>query len=376
MTDAKLADAAAALGEAQDAAGVAHDLNNFLAAVIGAAETLLRRGPFDTATQADLANIRASAQAAATLAHRLLDDSSGEPEPGVAALDAALHEIAAQVRYTLPQGVSLTVETAATAAAVAMPKLALQRVLTNLTANAVKAMPNGGTLTLRSAQVSAPARRSWRGGAIPRGAYVQIDVCDTGGGIAPDVLPRVFDRHFTTRRGQGGHGLGLAAVDTLVRQSGGFIAIDSRVGEGTQVSLCFPLPPAAPLPGGAVLLVDDDEIVLRHTARALRDAGWQVITAGSAEEALDKLPPPPRVLAAVVTDLLLPGDSGGALIASLRQRLARPDLPAVVLSGISTQRARHAVAQATGSAAGLRVLAKPCDARDLAAAVQALAQPR
>lgn len=353
------------------AASVAHDLNNFLSAVLGAADAIARHGTMDPATSNHLANIRASTHAAAALARRLYA-GGGAAEPATAPLpvNAALGRVADLLRYALPDGVTLTLVLAEGSPAVAVTAMALQRIVMNLASNAANAMPGGGALTLRSAIV-----------AQPLGQFVQIDVQDTGCGIPPDVLPRIFDAYFTTARGRGGNGIGLAGVDALVRQAGGSIAVDSREGAGTMISLCFPLVPsvqpaappvtAAASPGAALLLVDDEEATLHHLSRALHASGKQVLIATSAEAALHLLHDKraPR-LAAVVTDLQLPGAGGADLVRMLRQRLEQPGLPAVVISGYPPSRTRHALAGLDG----VSILSKPCEAGDVIKALAALTQ--
>ena len=236
----------------------------------------------------------------------------------------------------------------------------LDQVLVNLAVNARDAMPNGGRLSLRSGHITLfrPLTRGHE--TIPPGRYVMIEVEDTGTGIAPEVLPRIFDPFFTTRRERGGSGLGLATAHGIIRQSDGFIAVESEPGRGT----CFriylprhdgsdtigvPSPPAAqavpearpaaaapPPPGESApvrrtaLIVEDEPVVGRIAQRALTSRGWAVHLAESGDAVLanlDRLARPD----VLVSDVVMPGTDGPTLVRRLRERW--PGLPAVLVSG-------------------------------------------
>jgi two-component system cell cycle sensor histidine kinase/response regulator CckA len=191
-----------------------------------------------------------------------------------------------------------------------------------------------------------------------------IEVRDTGMGISPDVLPRIFEPFFTTRRDRGGTGLGLSTVHGIVRQSDGFLTVDSEPGRGTSLRIYLPRhegpeTPAAPevapamgegtpaAGGCVVLLVDDEEMVRTLTARALTQRGWTVLACDSAESALERLrerdgKPPKSPLAALVSDVVMPGMDGPALVRAVRTR--HPDVPAILISGYAEESLRAALA--------------------------------
>jgi len=267
-------------------------------------------------------------------------------------------------------------------------------VLVNLAVNARDAMPEGGLLTLRSGHVTL-VRPLIRGQeTIPPGRYVMVEVADTGIGIPLDVLPRIFDPFFTTRRESGGTGLGLSTVHGIVRQSDGYLAVESEIGKGTSFRLYLPRhdvadlvtapPPPRPAPapapaiprpeadrGRTVLLVDDEDMVRAMAGRALRQRGWEVLSADSAEAALhlledrraESVRPPPSVL---VSDVVMPGMDGPALVHAVRADY--PNIPAILVSGYAEEALRK---DCTGP--GIVFLSKPYTLKALLAAVQDVA---
>jgi two-component system cell cycle sensor histidine kinase/response regulator CckA len=232
---------------------------------------------------------------------------------------------------------------------------------------------------------------------VAAGSYALLEIEDTGSGIPPDVLPRIFEPFFTTRAEAGGTGLGLSTVQAIVRRCDGFLAVESVAGQGTrmrvylpawqgaadeapaaaalppdpsQPSLPFPEPPR--LPRRAILLVDDEDVVRRVTERALARQGWRVLAAPNAEAALQLLAPePPPTLAAMVSDLAMPGMDGADLVHAVRQRLGRPGLPTVLISGYVGGASRETMA-APGEGE-TRFLAKPYNQAELASLLTELA---
>ena len=310
--------------------GIAHDFNNLLAAMLAATEQIAARPGVDDATLQDTAQIRAAARRGAAMVRHLLAFARAVPAaPRRFDLREAVDDLAPLLRHILGRGVRLEIDTGTDALPVRMDPTGLDQVLLNLAANARDAMPGGGVLTLRCRAVRQDAVR-----------FARLEVCDTGTGIAPEVLPHIFAPFFTTRADQG-TGLGLATVQEIVRSAGGFIAAESRPGAGTCMRIglrCDEDPPVGPAagPGGRVLLVEDEPVARRLAERALTSWGWQVVAVGSAEAALDLAVHDPAFLAGlacVVTDMELPGRSGAALLVALR---ALPDgaaLPATIVSG-------------------------------------------
>ncbi len=369
------------------AGGIAHDFNNLLTAVQGAAEAIAGRETLDAETLDDAAQIRASAGRGAALVRQLLAFGRQQTlQPQVLAINATVEDLSGLLRRLLGGKIRLELVLEQPGRLVRADPTQLDQVLVNLAVNARDAMPDGGTLTLLTGHQT--VYRPLLGGVevIPPGRYVMIEVRDTGVGIPPEVLPRIFDPFFTTRREQGGNGLGLSTVHGIVRQSDGFLAVESEVGRGTSLRVylprhdgervAIPLPPqaaaapagvrtasaAAPGPRGMVLLVDDEEPVRRLAERALARQGWQVLACESGEaalEQLDRLPAPG--VSVIVSDMVMPGMDGAALVRAMRARLGMPRLPALLVSGYAEASLRGALADGQG----MLFLAKPYALKEL-----------
>jgi len=348
----------------QLAGGIAHDFNNLLTAVIGGAELILARGT-DAVTMEDVHQIRSSAERGAALVRQLLAFGRQQRlQPRVVAINEAIGDLSAMLVRLLGGKIRLEIELESPGRMVRVDPTQLDQVLVNLAVNARDAMPNGGRLSLRSGHITLfrPLTRGHE--TIPPGRYVMIEVEDTGTGIAPDVLPRIFDPFFTTRRERGGSGLGLATAHGIIRQSDGFIAVESEPGRGTcfriylprheaSDTIAMPSPPepppaavAVPAPSAAMpaqrtaLIVEDEPVVGRIAERALRNQGWTVHLAESADAVLANLETigRPDVL---VSDVVMPGMDGPALARRLRQRW--PGLPAVLVSGYVEEAVRKSL---------------------------------
>ena len=304
------------------AAGIAHDFNNLLATVQAAAEAIASREAADPQSRDDARQIRMAARKGAALVRHLLGFTRDSPAaPQRLDLAEAMADLPPLLRHLLGESVRLDAELAAGPLVVRIDPTALDQVVLNLAANARDAMPEGGVLTLRCHSVR-----------LDGTGFARIEVADTGRGIAPSVLPRIFEPFFTTRSNQG-TGLGLATVRELVEGAGGHIHAESTLGAGTRMRVLLPLAEESPrkAAGGSVLLVDDEPLARRLAEQALTAWGWRVRAAASAEEALALAGT--EGLAAVVTDMELPGDNGAELLAALRARPGGERLPAVIVSG-------------------------------------------
>ena len=373
----------------QLAGSIAHDFNNLLTAVLGAAELIAARDDLDVETLDDAAQVRASAMRGAALVRQLLAFGRQQTlQPRVLAISEVITDVARLLRRVLGEKIRLSLELEEPGRSVRADRTQLDQVLVNLAVNARDAMPDGGTLTLRSGHLLLLEPMPLGADTVPPGRYVAIEVSDTGTGIPPDVLPRIFEPFFTTKREQGGTGLGLATVYGIVRQSGGFLAAESAPGRGTRMRILLPrweeggesaADPAtararaaersAPHAARAVLLVEDEDAVRRLAERALARQGWRVLAAESGEAALTLLDHADAAdLAAIVTDMVMPGMDGNALVRAVRERLRSPRLPAIMVSGYAEATLRDDL-----ETVATTFLPKPYSLKDIANALEAAA---
>ncbi len=368
----------------QLAAGIAHDFNNVLTAILGAADMIAERCD-DDQTRADAAIIRSSGERGADMVRQLLALGGQQMLlPQVIGVSKAMTSLAEMLRRLLPTsiGFDLLLETPGRAVRVDVNQL--DRALVNLVINARDAMASGGRIRLATGHATFLEVHQAQPDPVPPGRYVTISVDDDGPGMDAALQARIFEPFFTTKRDIGGTGLGLATVLGIVRQSEGFLTLRSAPNEGTSFTLYFPrheLPEpvlasvavAADTSGSVgercVLLVEDEDL-LRHLVTAmLVRRGWRVLVADCAEAALAMLEHGP--ISAVVSDMMMPGMDGGALVLAVRAKLNQPQLPAILVSGYAD--------------AGLRVhttdtanqfLGKPYKMSDLAAHLDRLTQAR
>jgi len=370
----------------QLAGSITHDFNNLIAVILGCCEALMKGTRPGAAGAEELGQIRATALRARDLVRRLLGLARQQPpRPIPLRLDRAIDELVPLLRRLLGPAIALDVQHAAPLPLVRMDPGRFDQVIINLAANARDAMPAGGRLSLRTAAPALPPA-GLADGVPPAGSYVQVEVADTGCGIAPEVIGRIFTPFFTTKPAGKGTGLGLASVREAVRPGGGDVEVASEPGAGATFRILLPAAePAAgaedrtavtPGPrvgrdrGGAaraaatLLLVDDEEAVRRFAARALRGHGWTVREAQDGESALSALAEDGGV-DLLLTDLRLPDIAGTAVIEQARS--ARPDLPVVIISG--ELNAGKGLDPAVGR---LAVLSKPFTLVELVAQVQRL----
>lgn len=344
----RAAEAALARSERMDAlgrmtGGVAHDFNNLLTIVIGNLELLepaLREGD-----RAMLRDALEAAEIGAGLTERLLAFARrGALSPERLKPAAAVEEAVALLRRTIGPRVALAAE-ARTEAEVEVDRARLGSALVNLALNARDAMPGGGRLLFETREVAIDDDYVAQETDVAPGRYVRVSVSDTGAGMDAGTRARAFEPFFTTKPPGRGTGFGLAMVYGFVRQSGGHVTLYSEPGQGTTVSLYFPVAGEAPAtegleaPGGAlplgrgerVLVVEDDAAVRRLARLRLEALGYRVEEAGSGDEALRRLDDGPMP-DAVFTDLVMPGAVSGL---ELARRLGRdhPEVAVLLTSG-------------------------------------------
>jgi two-component system, cell cycle sensor histidine kinase and response regulator CckA len=352
----------------QLAVEIAHDVSNVLTAILNSAEMLARVA--DPAVREEATHIDASVARGAALLKRLLAFARPQAvRPSVVKVNEALAAVSGMLRRVLGRGIRLEVAPGE-AGSILIDPTQLDQALLNLAVNARDAMPEGGTLTLCSARVVEQPPET----GVPSGHYIAVEVTDTGSGIPPDVLPRIFDPFFSTKTG--GTGLGLSTVHDIVRRVGGQVRIETAAGRGTTFRLMFPehegtAGEPAPSPTGSpaprsrlssqrrVMLVEDEEPVRRVAQRALEAQGWTVLACDSGETALQLAATCERP-DAVVSDVALPGMDGAALVRALRE--GWPGLVGILVSGYPEE--AHTLE-------GVRFLPKPYTLKQMSAALDA-----
>jgi PAS domain S-box-containing protein len=358
------------------AGGVAHELNNKLAVILGFNELVANELGADHPLQDSLREVRAAAEHSAALTHDLLSfgrQQMLERRPlKVSEISASLVRI---LRPALGEHIHLVVADESAGALVLGDRAQIEQVLVNLSLNGRDAMPDGGRLTIRTTVADAPAVPDGDGGSDDR-RRVAIAISDTGVGMSEEVRDRIFEPFFTTKEFGQGAGLGLATALGIVVQSGGTIDVDSAPGRGTTVVVSFPevsgeaggadhdarRGPAAP-PVLRVLLVEDEDQVRQLVSLLLADAGHTVTGAASAAAALVTLADPAAEIDLLLTDMILTDLRGDEL--ARRARELRPALRVVYMSGYEDRSAGHSAgAEAHG------ILAKPFTEGELAAALR------
>ena len=305
------------------AGGVAHEINNALQGVLGFASFVRRSLPPDDTRLRDVAEIEKAGTRAADITHQLLAFSRRQARlPLDLDVRRTLTEFAPMLQQALGPERDLVLASTDSGAMVHADRGQLEQVLLNLTLNARDATPPGGRLTIAVDRVVVPPRREASQPGDPEqppaGSYVLIEARDTGGGMTPGVRERVFEPFFTTKESGKGTGLGLSVVYGIVRQSGGFITVESEPGNGSTFRIHLPaaVVGAEPAPGAdrrqppaggreTVLVVDDEPSVLAVASRTLEEAGYRVITAANGHEALGVLARREDV-ALVLSDVLMP----------------------------------------------------------------------
>ncbi len=378
----ELAEAGRMEAVGQLAGGIAHDFNNLLTAITGYGELLRDEVAADPAAQADVDEILRASRSAAALVRQLLAFGRRQIlDPAGLALDGLVDQLRPILGGLLGPGVTLEVRSEARLDPVFADPGQLEQILVNLAVNARDAMPDGGTFSLAMANVEVTAEDD-RSDAVEPGRYVVLTASDTGSGMDDATRVRVFEPFFTTKPFGRGTGLGLATTYGIVKQSGGHLFVDSKLGRGTTFTLYLPqhIGPVTPRPAAAppdspaggsetVLVVEDDEAVRMIIRHALERLGYRVLVASNSTEAQALMASEHGPLPLLVTDIRLPGLTGPALAARLRTE--RAGLRVLYVSGY----AGDAMVRSGLLGPDDAFLAKPFSAGDLARRVRALLDP-
>jgi len=362
------------------AGGIAHDLNNMLVAILGFSDLLAGSFQPEDPRREDMEQITLAASRSATLTRQLLAFARREIiQPRRIDVNGVVQRAERLLRPVLGESIELVFQLSPDVGAIFADPGQVEQVLMNLVLNARDAMPQGGRVLIETARVrlgGATSGQEVDSEATP-GQYVMLAVSDTGHGMDPATLQRIWEPFFTTKPSGRGTGLGLAAVYGAVKQSGGFVWAESAPGRGTVISVYWPEDQLKPeqlldsggLPGAergteTVLVVEDEPLVRSLTVRTLGRLGYRCFVAERAEHALRMVQDGEVRPDLVITDVVLPGKSGGWLAEQLSLDL--PGLPILFMSGFTDEE----VMRRGLVAAGRPFLQKPFAPGDLAREVR------
>ena len=344
----------------QLAGGVAHDFNNVLTAILGTCDLMLLRHTPGDSDYDDIQQIRANSNRAASLTRQLLAFSRQQTlRPEVLQLPDVVSDVSQMLRRLIGEKIKLIVTHDRNLGPVRADPTQLEQVIVNLCVNARDAMQSktndgSGRLALSTRRVTPKDVRAMRSEIIPQGEYTALIVEDTGGGIPPEHLGKIWEPFFTTKEQGKGTGLGLSTVYGIVKQSGGFIFADSDPGKGTRFTVYLPVhhgegasalvtpvePQAQWSGGGHVLLVEDEDTVRLVAERALTRAGYTVTPARDGEEGLEKVQDG-GAFYMIVSDVVMPVMDGPAMVRAIRA--LRPDIPVLFMSGYAEEQLRKEI---------------------------------
>src|SRR5829696_455138 len=365
----------------QLAGGVAHDFNNILTAIIGHSDLMLMRHTPGDSDYDDIQQIKSNSNRAAGLTRQLLAFSRQQTlRPQVVQLPDVVSEVSHLLKRLLGETVKLVVKHGRNLGPVRADPGQLEQVIINLAVNARDAIgeKGSGTLTIQTYSVKAGQVAELGSDILPVSDYSALSVTDTGCGIPASVLGKVFEPFFTTKEVGKGTGLGLSTVYGIVKQSGGFIFADSKVGEGTCFVIYLPVhreeAGAAKSKksakekenelwgSGTVLLVEDEPMVRSVAERALTRHGYKVITADNGEDALEVLDRGEHI-DLLVSDVVMPGMDGPAMVEEARK--SRPDIKVLFMSGYAEEQLRNSI-----NVDNVSFLPKPFSVQELAEAAK------
>ena len=365
----------------QLAGGVAHDFNNILTAIMGHCDLMLMRHTPGDSDYDDIQQIKSNSNRAAGLTRQLLAFSRQQTlRPQVLQLPDVVSEVSHLLKRLLGETVQLALKHGRDLFPVRADPGQLEQVIVNLAVNARDAMAGkgGGTLTIQTYSVKADQVAELGSDILPVADYAALSITDSGTGIAPSVLGKVFEPFFTTKEVGKGTGLGLSTVYGIVKQSGGFIFADSKVGEGTCFTIYLPAheaeakAPRARLPAkpkeselwgsGTILLVEDEHMVRTVTERGLTRHGYKVMSASNGEDALELLASGETV-DLLISDVVMPVMDGPTMVREARKEW--PDLPILFMSGYAEEQLRKSI-----DIANVAFLPKPFSMIELAEAVR------
>jgi two-component system cell cycle sensor histidine kinase/response regulator CckA len=365
----------------QLAGGIAHDFNNLLTAMIGFCDLLMLRHKAGDASFSDIMQIKQNANRAANLVRQLLAFSRQQTlRPKVQDITDILTELSHLIRRLIGANIDLDVVHGSELGLVKVDAGQMEQVLINLAVNARDAMEGGGRLTIATSGFTTREPVQTAGDIMPPGHWVRIDVTDTGCGIPEENFDRILEPFFTTKEVGQGTGLGLATVYGIIRQTGGYLMLQSTVGEGTTFSIFLPQSneteaevdttpvieedTTRDLTGTArILLVEDEDAVRTFSSRALANKGYEVLDAESGEAALAVMEQQEnKNIDLMITDVIMPNMDGPTLAQRMRQ--TSPNLKIIFISGYTEEKLKDHMGP------NIWFLPKPFTLKQLAAKVK------
>ncbi|HEY3489160.1 MAG TPA: ATP-binding protein [Candidatus Deferrimicrobiaceae bacterium] len=332
----------------QLAGGVAHDFNNILTVIYGYASLVRMNMPADARWRQEIDQVIAASERAAHLTRSLLAFSRKQVmAPRPIDLNALVRHIQGMLTRIIGEDITLATSLCQGAVRVVADPGQVEQVLMNLAANARDAMPHGGRLGIETGTAEVTADPSGTNGERAPGRYAVLSVSDSGEGMSSETQARAFEPFFTTKDVGGGTGLGLSIVYGIVHQHGGFVGLDSKIGEGTTFRIWLPLgdtevaeetpvEPETPRRGAETLLVvEDDATVRRFMQQTLEQFGYAVFLANDGDAAIARFAAEADRIDAVILDMVMPGKSGMETLEALRR--IKADVRAIFVSGYSPE---------------------------------------
>jgi two-component system cell cycle sensor histidine kinase/response regulator CckA len=365
------------------AGGIAHDFNNLLMVVSGYSEVLLNQLPPTNPLYAKAEAIQQASDRATTLTRQLLAFSRKQHlELKVIDVNSIVSDMERLLRPLIGEDIELTTQLSPSVGCTRADSGQLEQVIMNLVVNAKDAMPNGGKISIRTASVALDSSYRPENTLIKPGQYVMISVSDNGSGMDRETQARVFEPFFTTKEKGKGTGLGLSTVYGIIKQSGGYVFVQSELKRGTTFNIYFPrvdepsesiapMPATAASAGGSetILLVEDEASVRQLVRDTLEARGYRVLEAANGHAALEQAASHTEPIHLIVTDVIMPGLGGAELAQQLL--LSRPATKVLYLSGY----AEDALAQPLVTDANQAFLQKPFTLQNLSRKVREVLGP-
>jgi len=366
------------------AGGVAHDFNNLLTVIIGRCEVLLGRLSSNHPMRPDLLLIYEAAQKAASVTRQLLAFGRKQVlQPKILDLNAVIGQMQTMLRSLVKENVVLTTDLSDIVWSIEGDRGQIEQVLMNLVVNALDAMPDGGSLRIRTANVELDDTSEGFGFSVKSGRYAMFSVQDTGRGMDSETLPHIFEPFFTTKEKTSGSGLGLPTVYGIVKQSGGYVTVSSHPGEGATFKVYLPglLDPADPLEdqhritvaaegNETILIAEDSDLVRQLTREMLEVRGYKVLEAPNGSDAVEICKTYSGPIHLTLSDVVMPGMTGRELAEQAVQ--IRPSMRVLLMSGYTDE-----ISKAGFLHPGLHFIEKPFTSNSLALKIrEVLDQPK